>query len=353
MRTWKAAGIALLTAMSLSACGDGDTPASREAPEAVPETASLPTYNAPPADGTLEEFVEWFVRGEGYAEQDVDLIDSAVDDLLSTSEPGSLLRAGADITPLGKGILVVEARDRALPRTRYRVRYGTAIAHSPQSGARPVLSLVQVDRFSLERAVMDSYVGTANEPYLSGELGPTGPHVSYRLVMYPTQGSVAQLIAISRREIADTSAAREVCNGVPCMHPAPAAEEAIGWEVMEEVNAEFTSAYERSRHGMLTPTAVTELAAVELGAAWVDQGRIAWRGFEERESVIPGLSFVEAVIETGLGQDDVVEAWVREGDVMDDDVLAVWQRIVSLPQPSGAPPATYGARAYERRTRAQ
>ncbi|HLV24944.1 MAG TPA: hypothetical protein VKZ41_01430 [Gemmatimonadales bacterium] len=345
------AGIALLTAMSLSACGESDTPATNEALQAAPVVASLPVYQAPPVDGTVEQYVEWFVREEGYVEQDVALVDSAIDALLSKPEPGGLLRPGADITPPGKAVLVVEARDQVLPRTRYRVRYGAATAHSSGAGARPVLSFVQVDRFSLEQAVMASYAGTAAEPYMPGDTGRTGPHVSYRLVMHATQGSEAQLVAISRREIADTSAARETCNGVLCMHPAPEAEDAIGWEVMEEVNAEFTPAYERSRNGMLTPTAALELALAELGAAWLDQGRIVWRGFEERESVIPGLSFVEAVIETGLGQDDVVEAWVREGDVMDDDVLAVWQWIVTLPQPSGAAPATYGARAYERRMR--
>lgn len=347
------AGLTLVAATSLAACSDGDTAVAGEASEALREVPPLPVSAAPPPNGSLEEFVDWFVRSDGYTVQDIVLIGSAVNEQLVPPVSGVPLVPGADITPLGKAVLVVEARDRALPRARYRIRYGSATVDAPPSEARLALSLVQVDRFSLEKAVMDSYGQSADMPLAVSEADVSGPHVSYRLVMHPSQGGVAQLVAVSRREIPDTISARETCNGAPCMQPYPAAEQVAAWGVMEEVGAEFETSYERTRHGMLTPAAALELAATEIGAAWVDQGRIEWRGFEERESVIPGLSYVEAVIETGLGQDDVVEVFVREGDVMDDDVLAVWQRIVSLPQPAGARMATYGARAYERRARPQ
>jgi hypothetical protein len=344
--------VPLIAAISFAACSNGDTAAAAiEATGAVEAPPPMPISDAPPPDGSLEEFVEWFVRSLGYEEQDVTLMDSAIERLLVPLESGAPLVPGGDITPLGKAVLVVEARDRILPRARYRIRYGSATVESPESAGRLPLSFIQVDRFSLETAVADSYRRSADAPVWISEQDSSGPHVSYRLITYPLQGGVARLLAVSRREIADTIADRDVCNGAPCMQPSPAAEQVAPWEVMEEVGSDFVTSYERTRHGMLAPAAALELAAVELGAAWLDQGRVEWRGFEERESVIPGLSFVEAVIETGLGQDDAVEVYVREGDVMDDDVLAVWQRIVSLPQAAGAPMATYGARSYERRGR--
>ncbi len=344
--------VPLIAAIAFAACSDGNTAAAAgDATGAAGVALPLPISDAPPPDGSLEEFVDWFVRSDGYEEQDASLMDSAIERLLVPLESGAPLVPGGDVTPLGKAVLVVEARDRILPRARYRIRYGSANVDSPDAGGRFPLSFVQVDRFSLEEAVADSYRQSADAPVWISEADASGPHVSYRLITYPLQGGVARLMAVSRREIADTIADREVCNGAPCMQPSPAAEQVAAWEVMEEVNADFETSYEWTRHGMLSPAAALELAAVELGAAWLERGRIEWRGFEERESVIPGLSFVEAVIESGLGQDDAVEVYVREGDVMDDDVLAVWQRIVSLPKPAGARTATYGARSYERRTR--
>src|SRR5690606_3314102 len=102
---------------------------------------------------------------------------------------------------------------------------------------------------------------------------------------------------------------------------------------------------------MFTSTAALELALVVLGAACGEQVRIVWRGLEQRDSVVPGFAFGEGMIVTWFAQGHGSDGGSRAGDVVADDVVAVWQWIVTLPQPSGAAPATYGAGAYERRMR--
>lgn len=121
-------------------------------------------------------------------------------------------------------------------------------------------------------------------------------------------GNAAVIDAAVRLKIADDDAATMMCLGTPCLSTAMAIQDAVPWSEMEETDQFPDASYRTERNGLPTPTAVIEL---------------------------------------NLGQDATLDAALRDGDMMDDSIRAIWRRISAVTPGPGVLPEVFTADAFE------
>lgn len=308
----------------------------------------------PPVQHTMgptpADLAERFTEVEGYQTQDRTEVALALHDVL-VSDASSPFLPDSHIGPLAKSILLLEANEGILPRVRYRIRYRMTPLPPPPADRSMPTSFVQVDRFNLGPALRErtaARIGT--ERTGSAERFGVGPHVSYRFAMLPTTGQVADVIAAARAEIPEAFAEAMGCLGVPCLSLDSTAALTVDWGNEVERELDFIPAYERSRDGVFSPVAAMDLVGRELEAAFVsdDDRLFFWRGFEAREGPSLLRPYFEVIIDVNLGPDGVVDAVAKNQHFMDDEILAVWQRIKTFSGGTSEPPI-FGARMVERR----
>ena len=318
--------------------GTGWVNASFLAPEAAGQS---------PMEDTLPSVVslaEDFVQAEGYLPANAEALQSALQEILM-GDPQSAFAPGGDLTPLAKAVLLVEAVEGVLPHARFRLSYGLAMTDGSPGAAPVPMSLIQVERYNLGpdiHAQLEREHGAANVAPL--EAFGEGPHVSYRFAMRPIMGRTADLVVASRAEPAEPDAP---CLGFHCQIAHGIGEHVVGWGDMESLDPPaFQPSYEMTRDGALSPAAALDKVALQMGRAQIRDGRLGWNGFEPRETVAPTEPFAEAVVEVNLGQDNGIDVIFHDDHLMDHEVSAMWQRIVSV-SGGGADPLIYGARAVE------
>ena len=180
--------------------------------------SSVAAAVVPQGDGRLERASEAFVAAPGFRTVDADsLIDGAwySEQRFRAQPPTAVRQPDADLDPLTKAMLMVEAREPALERARYRISYSLlADADVPEHA----LALVEVTRFNLAPAMRRQLI----ENYGAENVGAAGAeqrvaHVSWRFVSRANQGQRADIVAAARREWSDAAAARMDCLAQPCL----------------------------------------------------------------------------------------------------------------------------------------
>ncbi len=172
----------------------------------------------PQGDGRLERASEAFVAAAGFLTVDVDSLSNAAwysAQRFRAQPPTAVRQPDADLDALTKAMLMVEAREPALDRARYRISYSLlADAEVPENA----LAVVEVTRFNLAPAMRRQLI----ENYGAENVGKPAAeqrvaHVSWRFVSRANQGQRADIVAAARREWSDTAAARMDCLGHPCL----------------------------------------------------------------------------------------------------------------------------------------
>jgi hypothetical protein len=297
------------------------------------------TATAGPSPVADEDVLDAFFPAD-YAPMQVETVQAALQAGLE-GDPGSVFLPGAGIGPLAKALLMVEAVEGALPHARYRLRYGIVELHEPPGAAPVPVSLVQVDRFNLgpvihaETAAAHGVASTAPK-----ESFGVGPDVSWRLALRPLRGTTALPVRVARAEIAKPQAEEMDCLGVPCRSAGGIGGFGAGldWQAAEAPPIDFTAHYQTLRDGVPSPAAVVELLEVMAGAAAMDAGGIRWSGYEPREGVAPGEPFVEVTVQTGLGQDAMIEGALRDDNLMDHLARTAWYRLFAVATGPDQPP---------------
>lgn len=279
---------------------------------------------------------------EGYEAQDGEQIMLDINDALEPLNPEpSVFLPTSDISPLAMAILALENAEGPRDRVRYHISYGIAdIPKHQRYGTLPV-SFVQVDRYSMgatiRQDVIDSYGGEHVAPPDEFDVGP---HVSWRLMTRPIQGTRALIMAAGRRELSDAQAQQATCLNAPCLfYGMEPEEDQLPWSDAEEVPLTLDVAYPIARNGLLTPAAAMEQITGGIRYSAGEQNRAAGS---------PPDPFLEAVIEINLGQDAAMMARMREGGLMDDSIAANWKQIFVMPSAEDYQvPAISQAETYE------
>src|SRR5690606_16379385 len=162
-----------------------------------------------------------------------------------------------------------------------------------------------------------------------------GPHVSWRFVMHQLMGNNAAILAAGRAVLDESQIAVATCLGVDCLATAGGIDELAVWQEMVLFDVEDEIAglrYEAQRDGLPVPAAMLDLPA-----------GLTYFGPYAAESSGAGI-LAEFLIESGLAQDDSVESVFRQGDLLDDSLAAVWQRLLAFS--AGGAPQFFAAQAY-------
>lgn len=286
------------------------------------------------SDDALASLSRQFLSADGYEKQDGSTLAAAIGEQLTPLNPESVFRPVADIGPFVKAVLALEAVDGVIERSRYRIRYGFERIPMPPGGPTP-FSFVQVDRFNLGPAFREEAVAALGEENVAPAAAfGEGAHVSWRLVMHPMMGNAAVIDAAARVEISEDDAATMLCLGTPCLSTAVGIMDAAPWSDMEETDRHPEASYRTERDGLPTPAAVIEMLTANVV-------------LELREGVGPTEPYAEAIIELNLGQDTALDAALRDGDMMDDSIRAIWRRISAVAPGPGVLPEVFTADAFE------
>jgi len=132
----------------------------------------------------------------------------------------SPLMPDSDMRAIRRAILLFEAKEGALPHARYRVRYRLMAVPGYESATKTMF--VELTRFNLGPTL---YAEAAAEQGRDAAPPPAsfgiGPHVSWRLAMWPIQGKLASTGAIHRKVLADDAAGNSRCLDAPCLSMQP------------------------------------------------------------------------------------------------------------------------------------
>ena len=294
--------------------------------------------SGPRTGATVEAEAQAFVGPEsGYRSVDVASLEDALEAELPASD--SVFLASGRLSPFAKALLVVETTDGLLPRTRHHLSVRVLSVEEPPANDPASYLFLQVDRYNLGPAIRDELISSIGPEHVAplSEFGE-GPHVSWRFVMHQVMGQNAAIYAAGRAQIADAAALSASCLGAPCLTPTAGVEELAVWHELEPVELLEALAdlpYEALRAGLPSPAAMIDLATdnAPFNAYDAEHGG--------REGVI-----AEFIIESGLTQEPAMELALRQGDLLDDSVAAIWQRLLAFSL-TGDAPEFYAGQAFE------
>lgn len=298
--------------------------------------ATGPSGEGDPIDTLSARFLD------GYAPQDtLQVFDQILAALDPVDPQPSVFFASARIEPLTMAVLALETAEGQRDRVRYRITYGIEGIPNPPKHSPLPLSFIQVDRFSLGSAIRQEAIDSHGAEHVAPpEEFDAGPHVSWRLITRPVQGTTADIVAAGRTEISDAQAQKMTCLNNPCLSSGMDVQDAASWGAEEKMtpNPEPVP-FQVRRDGLLTPAAAIDDLTRERN--FDEQG-------QQRENPNLPDPFFEAVIEINLAQDSMLDAAMRMGGLKDDSIAAVWRRLVVIPSAENVRiPQRYRAEAYE------
>ncbi len=286
-----------------------------------------------------------FTKAKPYRSQDVEAVQEALQQVLHSDEE-SVFLPGARLAPPTRALLKLEALEGELSPARFRIRYAKARVSNPPKADPLTISLVQVDRFNL---------GPARQAELKREHGAENvrtnffaddEHVSWRFLMSPIMGTTAMTSSAARAAIPQAFAETMDCLGTPCT-AATAAEPAteLDWHEEQAPSVNFQADYATERDGIPSPAALLDLLLAESHAARRNDS-IVWQGFEPREGISEGETFVDIIIETGLGQESHISGLLRDDRLMDHETRTQWIRLRAVATTPEQAPILDLARAF-------
>nr|WP_231363035.1 hypothetical protein [Thioalkalivibrio sp. ALR17-21] len=257
----------------------------------------------PPQD--MGEAATDFVEAEGYQRFASEEVPELLRERLPPEQRESvrpLERAGPWTVP----VLLLEGHEGPAEPARYRMQAGFEWMEGSPPGRMRDLHFVQIDRFEPS----DEDAGDGND-------GGAWDGVSWRMVMSPIQGFPGHVVAASRRSLDASAIEQARCLEQACTDPEPLGDRVTQWRDNGEGLWDFVPpSLSSSPEGAPAP-------AFLLGSLLDTRpGQL-----EARESVGFAEPFAEAVVEVGLEEPGSVDILLRDGDLMDHELEAIWQRL--------------------------
>ncbi|WP_051246081.1 hypothetical protein [Thioalkalivibrio sp. ALE19] len=257
----------------------------------------------PPQD--MGEAATDFVEAEGYQRFASEEVPELLRERLPPEQRESVRpfeRAGPWTVP----ILLLEGHEGPAEPARYRMQAGFEWMEGSPPGRMRDLHFVQIDRFEPS----DEDAGDGND-------GGAWDGVSWRMVMSPIQGFPGHVVAASRRSLDASAIEQARCLEQACTDPEPLGDRVTQWRDNGEELWDFVPPSLPS-----TPEGGPDPAFLLGSLLETRPGQL-----EARESVGFAEPFAEAVVEVGLEEPGGVEVLLRDGDLMDHELEAIWQRL--------------------------
>ncbi|MGM0561815.1 MAG: hypothetical protein ACQETX_12195 [Pseudomonadota bacterium] len=297
-------------------------------------TSTAQSDRAQQSQSSTPDFAESFLDQRGYELQSVASVRDAFYSLLE-SDTGSVTLPDRNLHAMVKALLALEAVEDTLPRTRFRISRRINPVEMPPAADPVPVSFIEIDRFNLGPGLHEELAkayGADNvaEASFFGQ----GPHVSWRFVLRPEMGTKAMIVAAARKELSSEGAQQSECFNAPCLSTTGLVEPAASWSELQEDSPALDAPYELLRDGILTPAFALELLVKNLMV-------------ETPAHPSAGAASVEAIVETGLGQDASLDATVVERNLMDDSLRAAWNRLATVSAGSDMDPVIFTAKAFQ------
>lgn len=280
---------------------------------------------------SIEAVARAFLPEAQWQHQDAEALQAEVRQRLDDDSGSSIFHPDADTGPLTKALLVLMIEEADLPHSRVRLRYARASVAAQGQAPIPV-ELVEVARFNLGPARREGLIAQHGESRVApAEDFGDGKHIAWRFIARPIMGQVADITHAARREIPLEGA---FCLNAPCSTADSLNEQARDWPA--------PSPLEPASSSLPLEVALLEVGLERLGLVQRDDsGPARWHPPEWPESVLPGDAFLEVLVERGLGQDDGVDLVIYLDHLMDDDIKALWQRLMAVDTGAGEPPRVW------------
>jgi hypothetical protein len=267
----------------------------------------------------VDDAILAFINGDGFKSENADAVDERMLPLY-TESPGAM-RPDSGVSVLEKALLVTEAMEPALPRTRYMLRYGQMIQNET-----PV-SFVTIERYNLGPAIRKMVAEDYGEENVDGpEAFGVGPHVAWRLVAIPVMGQEAGLIEVARREIPDAEAAAEDCGGRKCLSLDTLIDDLHAWNDLSPGIDLAKRLAIRNERGATSPSLALAELLMAAGLTGEVSGEVVWSGPEHPEAARGSEPFIFVGIDHDLGQEANVDAILGQTLLNDDSVAELWYR---------------------------
>lgn len=218
----------------------------------------------------------------------------------------------ADLDPLTRSILLLEAREVGLPHVRYHITYSMDVSVDVPEAQQAYVEVARYNVGPSRRADLLTYV-PAGQVADSAEFG-VGPHVSWRFVMAPVMGFRAGLVHASRKEIPDAQARAATCLGEPCLSLADPSGPSHGWKSMPSPQLE------QPAYVGTTALGVTG-AARGMQELWES---IAADGMDPLPYTPEQPHFVFVISLNIAGQEAALSGLAKQSMVMDHTVSEIW-----------------------------
>ncbi len=218
----------------------------------------------------------------------------------------------ADLDPITRSILFLEAQEARLVHVRYRITYSMdASADVPEAQQ----GYVEVTRYNVGPSLRGDLLmsvpdGQVADPAQFG----VGPHVSWRFVLAPAMGVRAGLLHASRKEIPEAQARAANCLGEPCLSLVDPSGPDQGWTPITPPQLDRPAYVGTSALGVSQPARVME----EL---WEN---IASDGMDTLQYAPDEPHFVFVVSLNIDGQEAAVSGLAMQSLVMDGTVSQIW-----------------------------
>jgi hypothetical protein len=158
----------------------------------------------------------------------------------------------------GKAIMALEAFERPLPHTRYRVNVRNVDGNADYPN---VARLIEVVRFNVGPALAANIQEVYGDQFApsSTDVG-VGRHVAYRFAMFSSQNLPNQIAAVSYRFLSETEAQAHDCLGTPCLALTDPGDEGRNWtDISVNEDGDTTPYRRRDDQGLSIPTRVADL----------------------------------------------------------------------------------------------
>lgn len=296
-------------------------------PFAVTTLALLILAGPTAAADPVQEAADAFVHAKGFHSQNLDNVEGALADLLG-GDRDAMIPPGADISPIEKAFLLLDSQETPLPRTRYLLRYNEQVVGGI------TLSLIDVERYNLGPAVREETIAEfgADQTADPAAFG-VGPHVEWRIVTQPVAKAAALLLAASRREISDTTAAARDCLPRTCLSPTPL-DDVAAWSTGDQRQEPFhivaypaigPSEFSPEEHEIVPAYQALELG-IMAGIATADEASgVSWT-IPSRQGGNTDTPLLVIEIDHNLGQDIYSDAALGIGK-LGKDSSERWVRI--------------------------
>jgi hypothetical protein len=228
--------------------------------------------------------------------------------------PPQLSLPDADLDPLTRSIVILEANEPPLPHVRYRVTYSMDVSPDMPEVQQ---AYAEVTRYNLgpsrrEDLLMSVPDGQVADPVEFG----VGPHISWRFALAPVMGMRAGLVYASRTEVPEAQARTADCLGEPCLSVADPSGPVTGWEPMTSSQSDPPPYAGTTDSGVAT-------AAFGMQELWEN---LTADGMDPLRYMPTQPHFVFVISVNVAGQ----EGLVKQAEVMDDSVSEIWTRRLEI-----------------------